>query len=430
MLEYISSDIALSKQKISNSFVTCSKTIADRDHRIINKQLDLYHMQEEAPGMVFWHKNGWIIFRELENFIRIKLKDYQYQEVKGPLMIDHTLWKKTGHWDNYASSIFTTSSEDRKYCIKPMNCPGHIQIFNQGFKSYRDLPLRMAEFGSCHRNEPSGSLHGLMRLRSFTQDDAHIFCSEKQVSMEINNCIKMIYDIYTAFGFTNIIVKLSTRPINRIGDDNIWNWAENILSSILKNNNIYFEYQPGEGAFYGPKIEFTLQDSLNRFWQCGTIQLDFSLPKYLRTFYIDENNKRITPVIIHRAILGSIERFIGILTEEYAGLYPTWLAPVQVVIMNITINQLNYVLRLTEKMLMTGIRVISDTRNEKIGFKIREHTIHKIPYMIICGDKEMVKSKISVRTCHGKNLGQFNFNDIIMRLKSEIHNRDLHQMEG
>ncbi|MBD57949.1 MAG: threonine--tRNA ligase, partial [Pseudoalteromonas sp.] len=342
-----------------------------RDHRRIGKALDLWHWQEEAPGMVFWHNDGWSIYRELEDFVREKLREYDYEEVKGPLMMDRGLWEKSGHWDKYADAMFTTESEKREYAIKPMNCPGHVQIFNQGLKSYRDLPLRMAEFGCCHRNEPSGALHGLMRVRGFTQDDAHIFCTEEQIMDEVSSCIKMVYDTYETFGFEKIVVKLSTRPEKRIGEDAMWDKAELALADALKANNIEFDYLPGEGAFYGPKIEFTLYDCLDRAWQCGTVQLDFALPGRLGATYVAENNERRTPVMIHRAILGSIERFIGILTEEYAGLFPTWLAPKQVVIMNITDKQADYVQEIVQKLNKLGIRAAADLRNEKIGFKIR-----------------------------------------------------------
>ena len=402
---------------------------AKRDHRKLGKQLDLYHMQEEAPGMVFWHNDGWTIFRELEAFTRVKLKEYDYQEVKGPFMMDRVLWERTGHWDNYKEAMFTTSSENREYCIKPMNCPGHVQIFNQGLKSYRDLPLRMAEFGSCHRNEPSGSLHGLMRVRGFTQDDAHIFCTEEQVRDEVNSCIKMVYDMYGTFGFDNITVKLSTRPEKRIGSDKIWDKAEHDLAESLKENGLEFEYLPGEGAFYGPKIEFTLHDSLDRAWQCGTVQLDFSLPDRLSASYVGEDNERHVPVMIHRAILGSLERFIGILTEECAGFFPTWLAPQQVVVINITDAQAEYVSELTKKLQSAGIRAKADLRNEKIGFKIREHTLRRVPYMLVCGDKEVEAGKVAVRTRRGKDLGTFDVNDIIEKLQHEIRSRSLKQLE-
>ncbi len=402
---------------------------AKRDHRKIGKQLDLYHMQEEAPGMAFWHNDGWTIFRELETFVRTKLKEYQYQEVKGPFMMDRVLWEKTGHWENYKDAMFTTSSENREYCVKPMNCPGHVQIFNQGLKSYRDLPLRMAEFGSCHRNEPSGALHGLMRVRGFTQDDAHIFCTEEQILSEVNSCIQMIYDVYATFGFEKIVVKLSTRPEKRIGTDDMWDRAEADLANALKGKGIEFEYQPGEGAFYGPKIEFTLYDCLDRAWQCGTVQLDFFLPGRLTASYVGENNERITPVMIHRAVLGSLERFIGILTEEYAGFFPTWLAPQQVVVMNITDNQADYVQELVSKLQSVGIRAKADLRNEKIGFKIREHTLRRVPYMLVCGDKEVESGKVSVRTRRGKDLGSLDVNEFTTKLLEEIRGRQLNQME-
>ncbi|QOI11093.1 threonine--tRNA ligase [Blochmannia endosymbiont of Colobopsis nipponica] len=399
------------------------------DHRKLNKQLDLYHIQEEAPGMIFWHNNGWIILHELEKFIRTKLKNYEYQEVRTPIMIDHVLWKKTGHWENYAEHIFSTMSENHTYCIKPMNCPGHVQIFNHKIRSYKDLPLRIAEFGSCHRNEPSGSLHGLMRVQSFIQDDAHIFCTKSQIHDEIKNCIKMMYDVYGTFGFNKISVKLSTRPEKRIGDDSIWDLAENNLSSILTEIGVSFEYQKFEGAFYGPKIEFTLLDCLNRNWQCGTVQLDFSLPRRLNAFYINKNNRRVVPIMIHRAILGSIERFIGILTEEYSGFYPTWLAPIQVVLMNITSKQSKYVSKLANKMSKKNIRVKLDLRNEKINFKIREHTLCRVPYMLICGNEEMNIKKVSVRTFRGKTLGHYDINTFIKKVLCEIKNYNLNQLE-
>ncbi|HGM9928174.1 TPA: threonine--tRNA ligase, partial [Providencia stuartii] len=396
---------AWADKKQLNAYLLRLEEAAKRDHRKIGKQLDLYHMQEEAPGMAFWHNDGWTIFRELETFVRTKLKAYNYQEVKGPFMMDRVLWERTGHWENYKDAMFTTSSENREYCVKPMNCPGHVQIFNQGLKSYRDLPLRMAEFGSCHRNEPSGALHGLMRVRGFTQDDAHIFCTEDQILSEVTDCIKMIYDVYATFGFEKIVVKLSTRPEKRIGTDDMWDTAEADLAQALKDQGIEFEYQPGEGAFYGPKIEFTLYDCLDRAWQCGTVQLDFFLPGRLNASYVGENNERIVPVMIHRAVLGSLERFIGILTEEYAGFFPTWLAPQQVVVMNITDTQADYVQELVSKLQSVGIRAKADLRNEKIGFKIREHTLRRVPYMLVCGDKEVESGKVSVRTRRGKDLG-------------------------
>lgn len=406
-------------------YLTRLEEAAKRDHRKIGKALDLYHMQEEAPGMVFWHNDGWTIFRELETFVRTKLKQYDYQEVKGPFMMDRVLWEKTGHWQNYADLMFTTQSENREYAIKPMNCPGHVQIFNQGLKSYRDLPIRMAEFGSCHRNEPSGSLHGLMRVRGFTQDDAHIFCTEDQIESEVTSCIKMVYDIYSTFGFTNIAVKLSTRPENRIGSDEMWDRAEAGLAAALAHNGLEYEIQEGEGAFYGPKIEFALRDCLGREWQCGTVQLDFALPGRLDATYVAEDNSRKTPVMIHRAILGSIERFIGIITEEYAGFFPAWLAPTQAVVMNITDSQADYVQKVAKQLSDVGLRVKTDLRNEKVGFKIREHTLRRVPYMLVCGDKEIAEGKVAVRTRKGADLGTFTVEEFAEILKNQVRNREL-----
>ncbi|WP_118795708.1 threonine--tRNA ligase [Haemophilus haemolyticus] len=406
-------------------YLTRLEEAAKRDHRKIGKALDLYHMQEEAPGMVFWHNDGWTIFRELETFVRTKLKQYDYQEVKGPFMMDRVLWEKTGHWQNYADLMFTTQSENREYAIKPMNCPGHVQIFNQGLKSYRDLPIRMAEFGSCHRNEPSGSLHGLMRVRGFTQDDAHIFCTEDQIESEVTSCIKMVYDIYSTFGFTNIAVKLSTRPENRIGSDEMWDRAETGLAAALAHNGLEYEIQEGEGAFYGPKIEFALRDSIGREWQCGTVQLDFALPGRLDATYVAEDNSRKTPVMIHRAILGSIERFIGIITEEYAGFFPAWLAPTQAVVMNITDSQADYVQKVAKQLSDVGLRVKTDLRNEKVGFKIREHTLRRVPYMLVCGDKEIAEGKIAVRTRKGADLGSFTVEEFAEILKNQVRSREL-----
>ena len=406
-------------------YLTRLEEAAKRDHRKIGKALDLYHMQEEAPGMVFWHNDGWTIFRELETFVRTKLKQYDYQEVKGPFMMDRVLWEKTGHWQNYADLMFTTQSENREYAIKPMNCPGHVQIFNQGLKSYRDLPIRMAEFGSCHRNEPSGSLHGLMRVRGFTQDDAHIFCTEDQIESEVTSCIKMVYDIYSTFGFTNIAVKLSTRPENRIGSDEMWDRAEAGLAAALAHNGLEYEIQEGEGAFYGPKIEFALRDSIGREWQCGTVQLDFAFPGRLDATYVAEDNSRKTPVMIHRAILGSIERFIGIITEEYAGFFPAWLAPTQAVVMNITDSQADYVQKVAKQLSDVGLRVKTDLRNEKVGFKIREHTLRRVPYMLVCGDKEIAEGKVGVRNRKGADLGTFTVEEFAEILKNQVRSREL-----
>ena len=391
-----------------------------RDHRKIGKTLDLFHWQEEAPGMVFWHNDGWSIYTELEGFIRKKLTQYDYQEVKGPLMMDRSLWEKSGHWDKYSANMFTTESEKREYAIKPMNCPGHVQIFNQGLKSYRDLPLRMAEFGCCHRNEPSGALHGLMRVRGFTQDDAHIFCTEEQILEEVSGCIKMVYDTYETFGFEKIVVKLSTRPEERVGSDEMWDKSEAALAEALAANDIEFQYQPGEGAFYGPKIEFTLHDCLDRPWQCGTVQLDFSMPGRLGSTYVAEDGERKVPVMIHRAILGSLERFIGILTEEYAGHFPTWLAPTQAVILNITDKQSDYCQKIANKLKESGIRVKPDLRNEKIGFKIREHTLKRVPYMLVVGDKEMEAGEVAVRTRKGDDLGKMSIDEFLVKVGKDI----------
>ncbi|GGW76311.1 threonine--tRNA ligase [Alteromonas halophila] len=391
-----------------------------RDHRKIGKALDLFHWQEEAPGMVFWHNDGWSIYTELEKFVREKLREYQYDEVKGPMMMDRSLWEKSGHWDKYAENMFTTESEKREYAVKPMNCPGHVQIFNQGLKSYRDLPLRMAEFGCCHRNEPSGALHGLMRVRGFTQDDAHVFCTEEQILDEVSSCIQMVYETYAAFGFEKIAVKLSTRPDKRVGSDDIWDKSEAALAEALKANDIEFDYQPGEGAFYGPKIEFTLHDCLDRAWQCGTVQLDFSMPGRLGSSYVAEDGERRVPVMIHRAILGSLERFIGILTEEYAGFFPLWLAPQQIVVMNITDNQADYARNCVKKLNELGFRAKSDLRNEKIGFKIREHTLKRVPYMLVVGDKEMEAGEVAVRSRRGDDLGKMHLDAFITRAQQEV----------
>ena len=398
---------------------------AKRDHRRIGKQMELFHMQPEAPGIVFWHNNGWKIYLELENFVREKLREYDYDEVKGPLMMDRVLWEKSGHWDKFRENMFTTNSENRDYALKPMNCPGHVQIYNQGLKSYRDLPLRMAEFGQCHRNEPSGALHGVMRVRGFTQDDAHIFCTPDQVLDEVISCIKMVYDVYSTFGFKNIAVQLSTRPEKRVGTDEMWDKAEAALMEALKVMDIDYKLQEGEGAFYGPKIEFTLFDSLDRAWQCGTVQLDFALPGRLDATYVSENNDRQTPVMIHRAILGSIERFIGILIEEFVGSFPLWLAPQQAVLLTITDAQLDYAKSVAKKFRMAGFRVDTDSRNEKIGFKIREHTMKRVPYMLVCGNKEMEEGAVAVRTRWGEDLGKMPVDDFLAQFTKEVKERKI-----
>ena len=391
-----------------------------RDHRRLGKQLDLFHLQEESPGMVFWHPHGWILWQEVEQYMRRKFREYGYQEVKTPTVMDKSLWEKSGHWDNYRDNMFTTASENRDYAVKPMNCPGHVQIFNHGLHSYRDLPLRLAEFGSCHRNEPSGSLHGLMRVRAFVQDDAHIFCTEDQIQTEVSDFIKMLQGVYTDFGFTDVLVKLSTRPEKRVGSDETWDRAEADLAAALKQNDLAFEYQPGEGAFYGPKVEFTLKDSLGRLWQVGTIQLDFNLPVRLGAEYVAEDNARKPPVMLHRAILGSLERFIGILIEHHAGNFPLWLSPVQVVVMSITDAQADYVAEVTEALKKQGFRVVADLRSEKITYKIRDHSMKRVPYLLIVGDKERAEGKVAVRVRGGEDLGQMSLEDFINRMQGEM----------
>ena len=391
-----------------------------RDHRKLAKQLDLFHMQEDAPGMVFWHPNGWAIWQEVEQYMRDKFREYGYQEVRTPTMMDRTLWEKSGHWENYRDNMFTTHSESRDFAVKPMNCPGHVQIFNHGLHSYRDLPMRLAEFGSCHRNEPSGSLHGLMRVRGFVQDDAHIFCAERQIESEVADFIVMLQKVYADFGFNDVLVKLSTRPEKRVGSDETWDKAEAALDAALKKNGLEFELQPGEGAFYGPKIEFSLKDTLGRVWQCGTIQLDFNLPVRLGAEYVDEDNSRKPPVMLHRAILGSLERFIGILIEHHAGAFPLWLSPVQMVVVNISQAQDAYATQVAETLRSAGFRAQLDLRNEKITYKIREHSLQKLPYQLIVGDKEMAAGLVAVRTRKGEDLGQMTMEGLLQHLHSEL----------
>jgi threonyl-tRNA synthetase len=391
-----------------------------RDHRKLGKQLDLFHLQDEAPGMVFWHPHGWVIWQQIEQYLRGVLTAHGYQEVRTPLVMDRSLWERSGHWANFRENMFTTESEKRDYAIKPMNCPGHVQIFNQGIKSYRDLPLRLAEFGSCHRNEPSGALHGLMRVRGFVQDDAHIFCTEAQIEAEVVAFIDLLRRVYADFGFNDILIKFSTRPEKRVGSDEQWDRAEAALETALRSKAPDYELQPGEGAFYGPKIEFALKDSLGRVWQCGTMQLDFSMPGRLDAEYVAEDNTRQVPVMLHRAILGSMERFIGILIEHYAGAMPLWLAPVQAVVLNISEHQRAYAENVCETLLNAGLRAEADLRNEKITYKIREHSLQKLPYQLIVGDKEVAASKVAVRTRKGEDLGQMAVADFIARLAAEI----------
>jgi threonyl-tRNA synthetase len=391
-----------------------------RDHRKLGKQLDLYHMQDDAPGMVFWHPRGWVIWQEVEQYMRAKFQQYDYQEVRTPTVLDRSLWEKSGHWQNYHDNMFVTASENRDYAVKPMNCPGHIQIFNNSLHSYRDLPLRLAEFGSCHRNEPSGSLHGLMRVRGFTQDDAHIFCMESQVEEEVANFIKMLYEVYADFGFNEVIVKLSTRPEKRVGTEEAWDKAEAALANAIIANGLAYDLQPGEGAFYGPKIEFTLKDSLGRMWQCGTVQLDPNLPERLGAEYVAEDNSRQRPLMLHRAIVGSMERFLGILIEHYAGAMPTWLAPVQAMVLNISEGQSSYVLQVIENLKKNGIRCDFDLRNEKITYKIREHSLQKLPYLLVVGDKEMQNGHVAVRTRKGEDLGSMSIDAFVERIKADV----------
>ncbi|SFB88511.1 threonyl-tRNA synthetase [Marinospirillum celere] len=397
-----------------------------RDHRKLAKRMDLFHIQDEAPGMVFWHANGWTLYQTLETYMRGILRNNGYQEVRTPQVVDRVLWEKSGHWEHYQSNMFTTVSEHRDYAIKPMNCPCHLQIFNQGLKSYRDLPLRMAEFGSCHRNEPSGSLHGLMRVRGFTQDDAHIFCTEEQMEEEAARFIQLTLDVYKDFGFEDVELKLSTRPESRIGADELWDKAEHALEHALNKIGKTWDLQPGEGAFYGPKIEFSLRDCLGRVWQCGTLQLDFVLPSRLGSNFVSEDGSRKPPVMLHRAILGSFERFIGILIEHYAGDLPPWLAPVQAVVLNITDKQAPYVKEIAQKLHACGVRVETDLRNEKIGFKIREHTLAKVPYLLVVGDKEVESGTVALRTRHGEDLGTYDLADLQAKLLERNQGSSLH----
>ena len=390
-----------------------------RDHRKLGRKQDLFHFQEEAPGLVFWHPRGWTLYNTIRDYIRSKLAERGYREINTPLLLDRSLWEKSGHWDKFHADMFTTGSENRDYAIKPMNCPGHIQVFNQGLKSYRDLPLRFSEFGSCHRNEASGTLHGLMRVRGFVQDDAHIFCSEAQIQSEVSDFIDLLFEVYGDFGFHEVIMKLSTRPGNRVGDDAAWDKAEAALEQALDARGEDWQLQPGEGAFYGPKIDFSLKDSIGRVWQCGTIQADFSMPGRLGAQYVDGNSEKQTPVMLHRAILGSLERFIGIIIEHYAGSFPLWLAPVQVVVASITQHQADYARSVAQELTDHGFRVNTDLRNETINLKIREHALQRIPYQLIIGAREVEGNAVAVRTRDGKDLGVLSLAGFIERLNSE-----------
>jgi len=417
-------------KKELNAYLKLLEEAEKRDHRKLGKVMDLFHTQEEAPGMVFWHDHGWRIYLVIQDYIRGMLKQHGYQEIHTPQIIDRSLWERSGHWEKFSADMFTTDSENRTYAIKPMNCPAHIQVFNQGLKSYRDLPLRLAEFGSCHRNEPSGTLHGLMRVRNFVQDDAHIFCAEDQILGEVSDFIDLLFKVYADFGFTDVSVKFSTRPEQRVGEDALWDRAEAALQAALEHKRLEWELQPGEGAFYGPKIEFNLKDCLGRVWQLGTIQLDFSMPGRLGAHYIAEDGSKQVPVMLHRAILGSLERFIGILIEHYAGALPLWLAPVQAVILNITDRQAGFARKVEETLQNQGLRVKSDLRNEKIGFKIREHTIRRVPYLLVVGDRETEAGTVAVRTRNGGDLGSMSIEQLAEGLKAESASHGRTVLEG
>ena len=410
---------AWAKKEEQDAYLHMLEEAEKRDHRRLGTQLDLFHVQEEAPGMIFWHPKGWTVWQVIEQYMRGVYRDNGYAEVRCPQIIDRSLWEKSGHWENYKENMFTTASENRDYAIKPMNCPGHVQIFNKGLRSYRDLPLRYGEFGSCHRNEPSGALHGIMRIRGFTQDDGHIFCMEDQIQPEVAKFIAILQSVYARFGFKDIIYKLSTRPPKRVGSDAVWDKAEAALAHSLDAAGVPWEELKGEGAFYGPKIEFSLSDCLGRVWQCGTIQVDFSMPERLGAEYVAEDNARKVPVMLHRAILGSLERFIGILLENYAGALPAWLAPVQAMVLNISESQSEYAKSIEVSLGKAGFRVESDLRNEKITYKIREHSIQKLPYLLVVGDKEKAANLVAVRARGGEDLGQMTLDQFVERLRNE-----------
>ncbi len=412
---------AWAKKEEQDAYLKMLEEAEKRDHRRLGTQLDLFHMQEEAPGLAFWHPKGWVLWQAVEQYMRRVYRDHGYQEVRGPQILDVSLWQKTGHWDNFKESMFVTASENRDYAIKPMNCPGHILIYNKGVRSYRELPLRYGEFGSCHRNEPSGALHGLMRVRGFVQDDGHIFCTEEQILDECVAFTSLLQKVYRDFGFTDVIYKFATRPAKRIGSDESWDKAEAALMQALKRANVQFSVSPGEGAFYGPKIEYSLKDGIGRVWQCGTMQVDFSMPGRLGAEYVGDDNSRHTPVMLHRAIVGSMERFIGILIEHYAGAFPLWLAPQQVVVLNITERQAAYADSIKENLLKQGVRAFSDLRNEKISYKIREHSLQKLPYQLVVGDKEMQANTVAVRTRGGEDLGAMSLDAFTARLEAEAN---------
>ncbi len=414
---------AWAKKEDQDAYLHMLEEAEKRDHRRLGKHLELFHLQDEAPGMVFWHPKGWAMWQQVEQYMRRVYQENGYQEVKCPQIIDRSLWEKSGHWENFKDNMFTTESEKREYAIKPMNCPGHIQIFNTGLRSYRDLPLRYGEFGSCHRNEPSGALHGIMRVRGFTQDDGHIFCTEDQIQSEVTAFNALVRKVYADFGFHDIVVKLALRPAKRVGSDDVWDKAEQALREALKASGLQWEELPGEGAFYGPKIEFHIKDAIGRSWQCGTVQVDFSMPQRLGAEFVGDDNARHTPVMLHRAILGSLERFIGILIENCAGAMPLWLSPMQAVVLNISENQSDYAEKITKTLQNAGLRVEADLLNEKITYKIREHSLNKLPYQIIVGDKEMAASLVAVRTRGGLDLGQMPLKTLIERLLDEVASR-------
>jgi len=410
---------AWARKEEQDAYLRMLEESEKRDHRKLGAQLDLFHLQEESPGMVFWHPNGWAMWQQVEQYMRRVYRDNGYLEVRCPQVLDRSLWEKSGHWQNYKENMFTTESEKRDYAIKPMNCPGHIQIYNKGLRSYRELPLRLGEFGVCTRNEPSGALHGIMRVRAFTQDDGHIFCTENQIKPEVTAFTALLKRVYADFGFTEILYKLATRPAKRVGSDAVWDKAEKALQSALEEAGIAFEMLPGEGAFYGPKIEYHLKDSIGRSWQCGTMQVDFSMPGLLGAEYVAEDNARRVPVMLHRAVLGSMERFVGILLEHYAGAMPLWLAPVQAVVLNISEGQADYAQGVAARLKSAGYRVLADLRNEKISYKIREHSLQKLPYQLVVGEKEKAVEKVAVRTRAGEDLGQMGLTEFIARLESE-----------
>ena len=411
---------AWAKKEDQEAYLHMLEEAEKRDHRKLGKQLDLFHMQDEAPGMIFWHPKGWMLWQQVEQYMRKIYQDNGYQEVKCPQIIDLSLWEKSGHWENFKENMFTTASENRDYAVKPMNCPGHIQVFNSDLRSYRDLPLRYGEFGSCHRNEPSGALHGIMRVRAFTQDDGHIFCTEDQIQSECVAYTALLQKVYAVFGFTDIVYKLALRPEKRVGEDDLWDKAEAALATSLEASGVSYDRLPGEGAFYGPKIEYHLKDSIGRSWQCGTMQVDFSMPGRLGAEYVADDNTRKVPVMLHRAMIGSMERFLGILIENYAGAFPLWLAPEQIVVMNVSEHQAEYVKQVNDALKYAGFRAKADLRNEKISYKIREHSMQKLPYQVILGDKELAVQAITVRNRKGEDLGQMPIASFVEQLKSEL----------